>query len=144
MAVKGIDEAVAAPLRDHMRRTVQTVLDAAAWIRTDTPDGKRPTRAQLRASGTAGFFVDATVTKLSVEDDPDISCAVSVVVATYPEKSMFGFFNGASEALLTPGANEAAPFEEEIASARRRCVADVLEFIILKQALPALRNRTPA
>ena len=116
-------------------------LQTPPWISTDRPDGERPTRAQLRASRTAAFFVDATLTKLSEEDDPFVSCAVSVILATYPNKSMFGFLNEKSEALLLPQENEAAPSKADILSARQRCVAELIEFVILKKVIPALQKR---
>jgi HEAT repeats len=81
----------------------------------------RPSESEL--SRIASFYVDGTVTSLTVQKGPPASvvCKVKLLLATYPGKSMFAFLDGGGEA------SSAGTSERAIAEAASECVEAVVE-----------------
>ena len=64
---------------------------------TTTWPGGAPSKAALAQKGVAGFYVDGTLNELKVKSSGSgatISCKVSMLLADFPDKSVFGFLNG--------------------------------------------------
>ena len=128
-----------APIIATMRSTVEgTLTKKNASFVTKWPSGKSPTKAEL--SKTAGaFFVDGTLTAMSVKKTgslAEVSCNVSLFIATYPEKSMFAFLKGGAQV-------QAGADDKEIAGAKSDCVSAVLEDLVGRQVAPAIQQRVP-
>jgi hypothetical protein len=73
------------------------------------PGGKSPTRKELDAKKVSGFHVDGTLTELTVKrkgSAATVSCKVSMLIATYPEKSVFGFLNGGASVTASTDDND--------------------------------------
>src|SRR5262249_24760532 len=68
----------------------------APSYQTRWPFGRAPSDADLKKHGTTGFFVDASITQLESKGS-HVACGVSMILATYPGKSMFGFLKGNGE-----------------------------------------------
>ncbi len=135
MAAKSDGSGKMAPL---MRKVVvQTIAKRASSIRTEWPSGT-PSGAQLAASGATAFHVDGTLIELSeatAGSSTIVSCKVSMLIATYPEKSMFGFLNGG-------GKVEAGTNAKDVQYAREDCVTAVVEDLIAKKVIPTLQTRS--
>lgn len=99
------------------------------------PGGKSPTRKDLDAKKASGFHVDGTLTELTVKEkgsSATVSCKVSMLIATYPEKSVFGFLNG--------GASVTASSDEtDIKLASEDCLAAVVEDLVAKKIIPTIK-----
>lgn len=103
---------------------------AIAW-----PTGKSPTRKELDAKKVAGFHVDGTLTELTVKEKGSaatVSCKVSMLIATFPEKSVFGFLNGGASVTAS---NDAA----DVALAGEDCLAAVVEDLVAKKIIPTIK-----
>jgi hypothetical protein len=99
------------------------------------PGGKTPTRKDLDAKKVSGFYVDGTLTDLTVKEKGSgatVSCKVSMLIATYPEKSVFGFLNGGASVTAS---NDAA----DIALAGEDCLAAVVEDLVAKKIIPTIK-----
>ncbi|MBI4509867.1 MAG: HEAT repeat domain-containing protein [Deltaproteobacteria bacterium] len=124
-----------------MRQAVENALKKKApSYSTRWPGGKSPTKAELSKAGThAAFYVDGTLTKVDVKKTgnmAEVSCKISLVLATYPEKSMFGFASGAA-------AVEAEASDKDIDEAKRECVGAVLEDMVANKVVPTMQQRVP-
>jgi len=123
-------------LRALMKKTTEKTFGskgkelAIAW-----PGGKSPTRKDLDAKKVSGFHVDGTLTEMTVKEKGSaatVSCKVSMLIATYPEKSVFGFLNG--------GANVSASNDaSDIALAGEDCLAAVVEDLVAKKIIPTIK-----
>ena len=125
-------------MRAAMRETVRSAIDGAGGeIATAWPGGD-PSRAELRENGAQAFHVDGTLTELTTERrgrNTVISCKVSMLIATYPEKSMFGFLNG--------GANvQTGSSSSQVERGERDCVLAVLENLVSSRVIPTIEDRT--
>jgi hypothetical protein len=90
-------------------------------------------------SGAVAFWVDGTLVDMIVKPDggmTSVTCKISIIVATYPDKSMFGFAKGG--ATVQTG-NDAAAIE----TAKEDCVGAVLEDIVRRQVIPTIQQRVP-
>src|SRR5262249_26764496 len=95
-----------------MRQTVLTSLQKRApAYQVRWPSGRSPTEADLKRVGATAFFVDASLTRADAAGSR-VACGVSMTLATYPGKSMFGFLNG--------------PAEVDAGSSSQRAVSDAL------------------
>ena len=91
-------------LRDLMRETISATLTKKA---PQMSHGKTPSRAALKKM--KAFHVDGTLVELTVESSgrsSQIGCKVSMLIATYPKKSMFGFLNGGAQ--VNTGSSQSA------------------------------------
>ena len=124
--------------RTLMQKTAGTTMGkVASAMATTWPGGKAPSKADLDKKGIQGFFVDGTLTELKVDasgSSAKVSCKVSMLLASYPEKSMFGFLNGGA-------AVQASSSPSEISLAGQDCVAAVIESLITKQIVPTINSK---
>jgi hypothetical protein len=116
----------------------QTMSSAAPSYKTDWPGGP-PSKAALAQKQVAGFYVDGTLNELKVKEagsTATISCKVSMLLASYPDKSVFGFLNGGASVQ-----GSTAPRDE--AMARGDCVQAVVEDLIRKKIVPTIKSKIP-
>ena len=130
-----------ASLRPVMRTTVTTaIVKKAPSYLTAWPGGKSPSRAELaKAGAAAAFYVDGTLTSLAVVPRGkmvEISCNVSLLIATYPDKSMFAFPSGG-------GVVQTDAAAQSVEEGRRDCVVAVLEDVVKRQVVPVIQARVP-
>lgn len=125
-----------AKLRALMKKTTEKTFGsrakelALAW-----PGGKSPSRKDLDAKKVSGFHVDGTLTEMTVKEKGSaatVSCKVSMLIATFPEKSVFGFLNGGAN---VSASNDAA----DIALAGEDCLAAVVEDLVAKKIIPTIK-----
>lgn len=125
-------------LKALMRRTAeQTFSKRASSMTTSWPTGGDPTAKQLRESKTAGYHVDGTLVALETESKGGttlISCKVSMLVATYPEKSMFGFLDGGARV-------QTGSSPRDIQYAQEDCVTAVVEDLVARKIIPVIQKR---
>jgi hypothetical protein len=114
-----------------MRQEIAASLTRRApTYRTRWPSGRSPSDAELRSHGTTGFFIDASITQLD-QTGPHVACAVSMILATYPGKSMFGFLKGNAE--IDAGGPQAMS----------DCVVAVLDDLVGSKIVPTIQARVP-
>jgi HEAT repeats len=127
-----------ARMRKLMRRTTLEVLSKRApRMMTAWPGAGEPSRRQLRAKNVNAFYVDGTLNKLDVRSQGAstlVSCKVSMLLATYPERSMFGFLSGGAKV-------QAGSSPREIQYAKDDCVSAVVDSLIASKVIPAIRTR---
>jgi hypothetical protein len=96
------------------------------------------TDAELKANPNgAGFYVDGTLQKLDVKKTgaaATVSCNLSLLVATYPQKSLFGFARGSASV-------ESGSSQKLIDEAKQDCVAAVVEDVVAKQIVPTIQTK---
>jgi hypothetical protein len=121
-----------------MRRVAEKQLGrefAVKW-----PGGKSPSRGDLSKAGVSGFYVDGTVNKIEVKKaggNATVKCYVSMLVATYPEKSTFAFANN-KKAEVDSGSSD-----KEIAEAASFCVEAQVEAMMKNDLVPAIKQKAP-
>jgi len=124
-----------------MRTTVESTINRRApTYATRWPSGRSPSKSDLSTAGTkAAFYVDGTLTTLEtrkIGSMAEVSCNVSMVIASFPEKSMFGFLRGG--AAVQTGVSDRA-----IDEAKADCVGAVLEDLVARQVVPTIQGRVP-
>lgn len=135
-------KAAAAPakLKQLMRDTTeQTFSKRASSMMTAWPSGKEPSSQQLRANKTAAYHVDGTLVTLDIQTKGGatlVSCKVSMLIATFPEKSMFGFLDGGARV-------QAGSSPDEIQYAQEDCVTAVVEDLVSRKIIPVIQQRHP-
>ncbi len=121
-----------------MRKTCQkTVARVAKDMATTWPGGKSPTKAQLEQKSVQGFYLDGTLIEMTTKEKGSstiVSCKVSMLIATLPEKSMFGFLNGSATV-------EASTDPADVADAKKDCVDAVVEDLVTKKVLPTIKTK---
>lgn len=138
MASKTGNTAVDARLKALMVKVAnQTMTRVASHMATTWPSGGAPTQAMLAAKSTVGFYVDGTVNQLNVQQagsSMTVSCKINMLLADYPNKSIFG--------LLTGGASvQASGSTNDLALAREDCVSAVVEDLIAKKIVPTICSK---
>jgi hypothetical protein len=125
-------------IRAHMRKTVlKTFAKKANKMATAWPGGKNPSRKQLAAKKMKAFHVDGTLNELKATprgSSTVVSCKVSMLLASYPEKSMFGFLKGGAQVQSSSSA-------KEVEYAKEDCVSAVMEDLIARKIIPTIRSR---
>lgn len=123
-------------LKGLMRSTVEKTFKSKGQpMMTAWPGGKSPTRKDLDAKKASGFHVDGTLTELTVKEkgaSATVSCKVSMLIATYPEKSVFGFLNGGATVTASADATD-------IRLASEDCLAAVVEDLVAKKIIPTIK-----
>ncbi len=105
---------------------------------TRWPTGTSPSEGDLERAGALGFYVDGTLVALTVnKSPPSVSCSISLLLATYPGKSMFAFLRGGAE-VETGSTSDAA-----VAEATSECVVAVLDDLVGSKLIPTLQQRAP-
>jgi HEAT repeats len=130
--------ALDAKLKDLMKKTAQkTLTKVAPDMMTAWPGGKSPTKGQLSQKGVSGFYLDGTLTEIKVKEKGAatlVSCKISLLIATYPEKSIFAFLQGSASVSASSSA-------QDIELAHQDCVAAVIEDMVTKKAVAALQAK---
>jgi hypothetical protein len=102
-------------------------------MRLDWPGGA-PSKSVLASKGVAGFYVDGTLNELKVKTSGSgatISCKVSMLLADFPDKSVFGFLNGGASVSASSSQSD-----QDLAS--QDCVSAVIEDLIAKKIIPTI------
>ncbi len=111
----------------------KTMQSRAGGMRLEWPGGA-PSKAVLASKGVAGFYVDGTLNELKVKvagGSSTISCKVSMLLADFPDKSVFGFLNGGASVSAS-----ASQSDQDLAS--EDCVSAVIEDLIAKKIIPTI------
>ncbi len=114
----------------------QTLAKVAAKMQTSWPGGA-PSKAVLAQKSVSGVYVDGTLNTLSSSvsgSTATITCKVSMLLADFPDKNMFGFLNGGAS---VQGA--ASPSEQALAG--EDCVSAVIEDLIAKKIVPTICSK---
>jgi hypothetical protein len=124
-----------------MQDTVaKTIRKKAPHYLTKWPSGKSPSKAELSRAGTpAAFYLDGTLTTMDVKTKgslAEVSCNVSLLLATFPEKSMFAFVKGAAQV-------QTGTTEKQLDEAKQDCVGAVLENLVERQVMPTIQAKVP-
>ena len=126
-------------LRALMVKTAQKTLQkVASSMATSWPSGT-PSKAELAQKGVAGFYVDGTLNTLDIKTSgggSTISCKVSMLLADYPDKSVFGFLNGGAS--VTASSSQT---DQKLAS--EDCVTAVIENLIANKIVPTIKSKVP-
>jgi len=138
MAAKTGDAAVDARLKALMVKVAnQTMTRVASNMATTWPGGAAPTQAMLAAKATSGFYVDGTVNEVKVKQAGSsmmVSCKINMLLASYPDKSIFGLLNGGASVQASGSTND-------LALAREDCVSAVVEDLIAKKIVPTISTK---
>ncbi len=121
-----------------MRKTsLKTVTRVAKDMATSWPGGKSPTKAQLDQKSVQGFYLDGTLVELTTKEKGSstiVSCKVSMLIASFPDKSMFGFLNGGATV-------QASADPSDVAEAKNDCVDAVVEDLVTKKVVPTIKTK---
>lgn len=125
-------------LKALMRKTATTTLTRKAKDFLQTwPGGKAPTKRDLTAKQVTGFYLDGTINELSVKQKgtaATVSCKINMLIASYPEKSIFGMLTGTAS---VAGSND----PRDIELAKQDCVAAVVEDLVATKVVPTIRTK---
>jgi hypothetical protein len=137
MSSKTGDAAVDPKLRALMVKiATRTMAKVASNMATTWPGGV-PTKAMLDAKSTQGFYVDGTVNDLKVKESRSstmVSCKINMLLASFPDKSIFGLLSGGASVQASGSATD-------IALAREDCVSAVVEDLIAKKIVPTITTK---
>lgn len=129
-----------AKLKALMVKTAQSTLSKTAPNMSQAwPGGGTPSKGALAAKQVAGFYVDGTLNEVKVKTSgggATISCKVSMLLADFPDKNMFGFLNGGAS--VTAGTSAS---DQELAS--EDCVTAVIENLIANKIIPTIKSKVP-
>jgi hypothetical protein len=120
-----------------MAKTAQQTMAKVASSMMTTWPGSPPSKAALTAKGVAGFFVDGTLNEVKIKESGSsstISCKVNMLIASFPDKSMFGFLNGGASVQAS-----ASPRDEAMAT--EDCISAVVEDLITKKIVPTIKSK---
>jgi HEAT repeats len=124
-----------AKLRALMVKTAaKTMSSRAAYMSQAWSGGGTPSKSALAGKGISGFYVDGTLNELKIKtsgSSATISCKVSMLLADFPDKSVFGFLNGGAS--VTASASQS---DQDLAS--EDCVSAVMEDLIAKKIIPTI------
>jgi len=125
-------------LRDLMARTASKTLSKTepTYVLSGT-GGKAMSQKELDAKGIAGFYVDGTLNEMVEKDSGSssmISCKVSMLLASYPDKSIFGLLNGGAKVQASTSASDKA-------LAHQDCVEAVITDLIAKKIIPTIHSK---
>jgi len=127
-----------AKFRDMMVKvSAKTLARVAATMQQTWAGGGTPNKQQLTAKGFSGFYVDGTLNEVKVEkagNTATISCKVSMLLASFPEKSVFGFLNGGA---MVQGSTS----QRDIDLGSEDCVSAVIEDLIAKKIVPTIKSK---
>ena len=112
----------------------KTMASKGAGKLTTSWPGGTPSKAALAAKNVMGFYVDGTLLALAVKtsgSSSTVTCKISMLLAEFPSKSMFGFLNGG--ATVTAGASQR---DQDLAA--QDCVSAVVEDLVAKKIIPTI------
>jgi hypothetical protein len=123
-----------AKLRSLMVKiATKTMASRGRGMKLEWPGGT-PSKGILASKHVAGFYVDGTLNELKVKtsgSSATISCKVSMLLADFPDKSVFGFLNGGASVTASASASDQALASED-------CVSAVIEDLIAKKIIPTI------
>ena len=96
-----------------------------------------PSAGDLRRKNMNGAYVDGAIVSIGVESENAevrITCKVSMLIATFPARSVFGFLNGSASLLSSPKA-------DDVKRAKVACIEAVAEQMTKDQVIPALLQK---
>lgn len=140
MAAKTGDNAIDAKLKALMVKVANRTMTRVASNMAITWPGGAPTQAMLAATSTVGFYVDGTVNEMKVKEagsSTTVSCKINMLLASYPDKSIFGLLNGGASV-------QASGSSTDLALAREDCVSAVVEDLIAKKIVPTITSKAGA
>jgi len=140
MSSKTGDPGIDGKLKALMVRTATKTMTKVASGMAITWPGGEPTKAMLEAKSTVGFYVDGTLNELKVKESGSstmVSCKINMLLASYPDKSIFGLLSGGASVQASGSAND-------IALAREDCVSAVVEDLIAKKIVPTINTKAGA
>ena len=117
----------------------QTISKVSTKMSTQWPGGL-PSKAVLAQKSVSGFYVDGTLNTLTAKvsgGTATITCKVSMLLADFPDRNMFGFLNGGASV-------QGAASEKDQALASEDCVSAVIEDLIAKKIVPTICSKTSA
>ena len=123
-----------AKLKAMMVKVAGQTLTKSGPHMSQTWPGGPPSKNALAAKKTSGFYVDGTLNTLTVKTSgggATISCKVSMLLADFPDKNMFGFLNGGAS--VTAGSSQS---DQDMAS--MDCVQAVIENLIASKIVPTI------
>jgi len=127
-----------AKFRGMMVSVAQKTLSRSAPAMAQTwPGGGVPDKGKLAAKGFQGFYVDGTLNELKIDksgSSATISCKVSMLLASFPDKSVFGFLNGGAKV-------QGSASDRDIEMASEDCVSAVIEDLIAKKIVPTIKTK---
>jgi hypothetical protein len=140
MAAKTGNATADPKLKALMQKTATSTMGRVAKAMATTwAGGGTPTLNQLNAKGYTGFYVDGTLNELKVTttgSSATVSCKISMLVASFPDKSMFAFLNGGAKVQGSSSPNDVALAGED-------CVMAVVEDLIAKKIVPTIQSKVP-
>ncbi len=137
MSSKTGDASADAKMRPAMVKVSTETLGKVASSMTTAWAGGIPTSAQLNQKGFQGFYVDGTLNELKVAtagSSTTVSCKISMLLASFPDKSVFGFLNGGAK---VQGGSSA----KDIALSSDDCVSAVVESLIATKIVPTIKTK---
>jgi HEAT repeats len=138
MSAKTGDSAADPKLKALMAKVAtRTLTRVATGMAITWPGGQAPTKAMLDAKATVGFYIDGTVNELKSKESGStttVSCKINMLLASYPDKSIFGLLNGGASV-------QASGRASDIALAREDCVSAVVEDLIAKKIVPTIHMK---
>ena len=121
----------ASSVKATMRQAVAKAFrQNASSMVIEWPGTANPSSSQIKSSRVSALHVDGTVNEIKVSGGM-VECKVSMLLATYPEKSMFGFLKGGAK--VEGGGDTQAASED--------CVAAVAEDLIARKIIPTIQAR---
>lgn len=129
-----------AKLRSLMVKVANQTLGRVARHMGTTWPGGVPSKTVLAQKSVSGFYVDGTLNALTSKvsgGSATVTCKVSMLLADFPDKNMFGFLNGGASV-------QGAASEREQAMAAEDCVSAVIEDLIAKKIVPTICSKTSA
>ena len=124
-------------MRAMMVKVSGTTLTKTAPSMTSAWAGGVPTQNQLNAKGFAGFYVDGTLNELKVTTSGNtatVSCKVSMLLASFPDKSVFGMLSGGAKV-------QGSTSPKDIDFASEDCVTAVIENLIATKVVPTINQK---
>jgi hypothetical protein len=123
-------------LRALMRKTVEKTFGSKAsdWL-IKWPGGKTPSKKDLKEY--SAFYVDGTINEVTSKAKGGgiiVTCKVNMLIASFPDKSMFGFLDGKASV-------SASDDPKDIALAAKDCVAAVVEDLTIKKIIPTIKAK---
>ncbi|HEX3475332.1 MAG TPA: HEAT repeat domain-containing protein [Kofleriaceae bacterium] len=118
-----------------MKVANQTMTRVASKMVTTWPGGGVPTQATLQAKSTVGFYIDGTVNNVKVTpagSSVTVSCKINMLLADFPNKSIFGLLNGGASVQASGSTTDLASED---------CVSAVVEDLIAKKIVPTICSK---
>src|SRR5207247_1137647 len=134
------DPAVDAKLKGVMVKVANKTMTRISSNMASMPlawSSGEPSKAVFNPRLTSGFYIDGTVEELKVKETGSsmtVSCKINMLLASYPDRNIFGFLKGAASV-------QASGSRTEIAFAREDCVSAVVEDLIAKQIVPTITTK---